>query len=103
MLAALVGGHRRKLKSLPWLELPPGRRDVALKLTVLLRLAVLLNRGRVPQPRVPFELHAKGQALEIHLAADWLEAHPLTRLDLEAEAHSLRAIDLKLKLRAEAG
>ena len=103
LLAALVGGHRRKLKSPPWLELPPGRRDVARKLTVLLRLAVLLNRGRVPQPRVPFELHAKGQALEIHLAADWLEAHPLTRLDLEAEAHSLRAIDLKLKLRAEAG
>ena len=66
---------------------PPLWEDRALRLTLLLRLAVLLNRSRSSGPLPPFELRADGQELRLELGAEWLERHPLTQLDLERDAH----------------
>ena len=59
LLARLVGGHRRKL-SLEGLEelVPPWDRD-AIFLIVLLRLAVLLHRGRSADGLPDIELTAR--------------------------------------------
>src|SRR5262249_41164302 len=58
LLARLVGGHRRKL-SLEGVEelVPPWDRS-AVYLIVLLRLAVLLHRGRSPAALPPIELQS---------------------------------------------
>jgi exopolyphosphatase/guanosine-5'-triphosphate,3'-diphosphate pyrophosphatase len=98
LLAALVGSHRRKLGKQNFEALPEGRRQVAARLGVILRLAVLLNRSRAGEcsPRVQATLDTR---LELTLPPNWLAAHPLTRADLEQEATSLRALKLRLAVR----
>jgi len=90
LLSALVGGHRRQL-SLDLLDdlLPPWDRHAEF-LIVLLRLAVLLHRGRSPQPLPPVILRAKGRALTLELPPRWMKDHPLTLEDLEQERGYLK-------------
>src|SRR5580700_6033443 len=78
LLSALVGGHRRQL-SFESLEdlLPPWDRHAEF-LTVLLRLAVLLHRGRSPQPLPEVHLRVKGRTLNLELPPRWMKEHPLT-------------------------
>ncbi len=85
LLAALVGGHRRQL-SFESLEdlLPPWDR-LAEFLIVLLRLAVLLHRGRSPQPLPEVQLRVKGRTITLELPQGWIKEHPLTLEDLEQE------------------
>ncbi|MCB9897475.1 MAG: exopolyphosphatase [Planctomycetes bacterium] len=93
LLATLVGGHRRKFVPETLAEFDDDRRLAMLRLTVLLRLAALLNRGRSPRPRPRLDLVAKKKALELRFPTGWLEAHPLTRVDLDEEARWLAAAD----------
>jgi exopolyphosphatase / guanosine-5'-triphosphate,3'-diphosphate pyrophosphatase len=85
LLAALVGRHRRQL-TFETLEelLPPWERHAEF-LIVLLRLAVLLHRGRSPQPLPQVRLDVKGRSLHLQLPHDWMMAHPLTLEDLAQE------------------
>ncbi len=53
VLAALIRGHRRKVAPALAQALPEGLRECTLKLCVLLRLAVLLRRGRNPEILTP--------------------------------------------------
>jgi exopolyphosphatase/guanosine-5'-triphosphate,3'-diphosphate pyrophosphatase len=77
LLSALVGGHRRQL-SFESLEdlLPPWDRHAEF-LIVLLRLAVLLHRGRSPQPLPDVVLRVKGRTLTLELPPRWMKEHPL--------------------------
>jgi exopolyphosphatase/guanosine-5'-triphosphate,3'-diphosphate pyrophosphatase len=96
LLAALVGGHRRQL-SFEALEhlLPPWDHN-AEYLIVLLRLAVLLHRGRSPQPLPEVRLRAKGRNLQMELPQRWMKDHPLTLEDLEQERHYLKEAGFRL-------
>ncbi len=98
LLARLVGGHRRKL-SLEGVEelLPPWDRQ-ALHLIVLLRLAVLLHRGRSPAALPPIELSATPKSLQVEFPGGWLKDHPLTSADLVQEVEYLRASGLRLRV-----
>ena len=103
LLSRLVGGHRRKL-SLEGLDklLPPWDRRV-LNLIVLLRLAVLLHRGRGRAPLPDVTLVAKGRTLEIRFPMRWLREHPLTVADLSQEIDLLRAVDFRLRVYSSRG
>ena len=96
LLAALVGGHRRQL-SFDALEdlLPPWDRHAEF-LIVLLRLAVLLHRGRSPQDLPEVRLGAKGRTLTLELPARWMKEHPLTLEDLEQERAYLKEAGFRL-------
>jgi exopolyphosphatase/guanosine-5'-triphosphate,3'-diphosphate pyrophosphatase len=96
LLAALVGGHRRQL-SFDALEdlLPPWDRHAEF-LIVLLRLAVLLHRGRSPQALPDVRLSAKGRTLTLELPPRWMKEHPLTLEDLEQERAYLKDAGLRL-------
>ena len=98
LLAALVGGHRRKpaLDGLAQLQPPWDRR--AFCLVVLLRLAVLLHRGRSGAPLPAIALEAQGRTLTVRFPARWLGDHPLTVADLRNEIASLRAIGVRLRV-----
>lgn len=98
MLAVTVGGHRRKLTSAWADEIPAGRRKEALMLTIVLRLAVLLHRSRSSDRLPTFRLERSGSDYTLRVPADWFEAHPLTRVDLERENRYLGGAGLKLKL-----
>jgi exopolyphosphatase / guanosine-5'-triphosphate,3'-diphosphate pyrophosphatase len=98
LLAALVTLHRRKLDD-PFVdELPVGWRTPAFRLTVLLRLAVLLNRTRSPSDLPPMALQAGKDSLELRFPSGWLDVNPLTAADLEQERDWLRARGFELRI-----
>ena len=94
-LASLIGAHRRKPMIEKMETLPPAMQKTTLRLCLLLRLAVLLNRGRTADaaPRIAMEVGKSGYALRF--PSGWLEANPLLRADLEEEARQLRALGLE--------
>ena len=97
LLAALVGSHRRKLNAAQLEDLVPPWHLKAEFLIVLLRLAVLLHRGRGPRALPEIDLRPKGRSLECIFPKGWLEAHPLTAADLEQEAEFLRGAGFRLR------
>ena len=98
LLARLVGSHRRKL-TLERLEdlIPPWDR-LAMYLIVLLRLAVLLHRGRSAEALPNIELTPRGRTLELRFPSRWLNEHALTVADLQLEIEFLRPQGLRLRV-----
>jgi len=60
------------------------------RLCVLLRLAALLHRGRSAGNKPMLLMEVDGKDIRLSLPEDWLETHPLTRMELEEEAERLR-------------
>ncbi|MDJ0975931.1 MAG: Ppx/GppA phosphatase family protein [Planctomycetota bacterium] len=89
VLATLVLSHRRKLRRGAFQHLPPARRRSALRLAVLLRLAVRLHRSRSPDALPPVRIDVRDDEIELSLPKGWLENHALTRADLDVEAERL--------------
>ena len=77
---------------------PPRQRRLAIRLTALLRLAVRLHRNRSPATLPEIELSAERNALTMRLPREWLDAQPLTRIDLEKEALRLGPIGVEFKI-----
>jgi exopolyphosphatase/guanosine-5'-triphosphate,3'-diphosphate pyrophosphatase len=98
LLAVLVGGHRRKLNREQYEDLVPPWHLKAEPLVVLLRLAVLLHRGRGPRSLPEINLAARGRSLELTFPKGWLAEHPLTAADLEQEIDYLRAAGFRLRV-----
>lgn len=97
LLAVLIRGHRRKFPRSDLAALPRDMQTTAQRLCVLLRFAVLMNRGRRKRPFPALRLWPGDQSLEILFPEGWLEAHPLTTAFLEEEAEYLKAAKFKLK------
>ncbi len=99
LLACLIRGHRRRFPLEVYRAL--GRREArtARRLTVLLRLAVLLHRGRVETPPPRFRLTACKRQVHLALPAGWLARNPLTAADLERESRYLAAARINFEYR----
>ena len=97
LLATLVGHHRRKMDGFSAAELPSAWRKPAFRLTVLFRLAVLLNRSRRLVEPPAIRLRASSQRLEIGFDKRWLKENHLTRADLEQERAWLKVVGFKLR------
>jgi len=97
LLATLVAAHRRKLNLESLQDLSPPWHLKAELLVVVLRLAVLLHRGRSAVPLPEMKLTARLRVLELKFPTRWLEDHALTLADLEQEAEFLKAVGFKLK------
>jgi exopolyphosphatase / guanosine-5'-triphosphate,3'-diphosphate pyrophosphatase len=97
LLAVVVQGHRRKFPIQEFLALPRPTQDCARHLCVLLRLAVLIHRGRTPNTKPRPRLAVQGDALRLSFPASWLDGHPLTRLELEQEAPLLKTAGMTLE------
>jgi exopolyphosphatase/guanosine-5'-triphosphate,3'-diphosphate pyrophosphatase len=98
LLARLVGAHRRKLVLEGVEELVPPWDRSAVYLIVLLRLAVLLHRGRSSTALPPLELSATTRSLEMRFPPGWLRDHPLTSADLQQEVDYLRLSGFRLRV-----
>jgi exopolyphosphatase/guanosine-5'-triphosphate,3'-diphosphate pyrophosphatase len=97
LLATLVLGHRRRFPVQELAALPHGLGEPARRLCVVLRLAVLLHRGRSPISKPNPTLVADGDRLALSFPDTWLDEHPLTRLELEEEAKRLAAAGIRLE------
>lgn len=98
ILACIVGAHRRKLQLESLQDLTPPWHIKAQFLIVILRLAVLLHRGRSAEVFPKIELQPKARALDITFPKGWLEAHPLTAADLDNEIEYLKAAMFRLRV-----
>ncbi|RKZ12500.1 exopolyphosphatase [bacterium] len=96
LLAAVIRTHRRKIRFEYFHELASQRLDSAIHLSVILRLAVLLNRGRSDVPTPDMSISDSGHKIKLRFGAGWLQEHPLTAADLEEETDELRHVDLRL-------
>lgn len=97
ILAVLVLGHRRKFPDQEFLALPAPVRDSSRRLCVILRLAILLHRGRSPTTKPCPMLNPDGERLRLTFPAGWLAHHPQTRLELEQEAKRLAPAKIRLE------
>ena len=96
MLACLVRGHRRSYPSdISW------ENDAIHKLTILLRLAVVLRRSRTDEPLPECSLRVIDSGLELGLDRKWLKKHRLTLLDLEQESAYLESAPYQLSIKSQ--
>jgi exopolyphosphatase/guanosine-5'-triphosphate,3'-diphosphate pyrophosphatase len=103
LLARLVGSHRRKLTLAGLEDLVPPWDQMALRLIVLLRLAVLLHRGRSPTALPEIELQATPSSLVLRFPGRWLKEHPLTSADLHQEIDFLKPHGFRLRVFSSRG
>ena len=98
LLAIMVGSHRRKpaIEEKDDLAAPWDKRAPAM--TLLLRLAVLLHRGRSSVPLPDIKLGARADSLEIRFPSDWFDDHPLTVADLQQEIENLKSVGFRLRV-----
>jgi exopolyphosphatase/guanosine-5'-triphosphate,3'-diphosphate pyrophosphatase len=100
-LAVLVRAHRRKFAVEEFTRVFRDEALPLMRLCVLLRLAVLLHRNRTDDPLPLTRVVADETSITLTFPVGWLDAHPLTQLDLSEEVGYLRAIPLELKLATE--
>jgi exopolyphosphatase/guanosine-5'-triphosphate,3'-diphosphate pyrophosphatase len=97
-LAVLVRCHRRKISPLVFEGYSEEELEPLLRLCVLLRLAVILQHGRVGEIPESLKLRAEKRNVDIHFDEQWLQAHPLTLADLAAEAEYLLKMGVTLQI-----
>lgn len=96
LLAALIRSHRRRFPLEVFDELPKRERRTARRLAVVLRLSVLLHRGRTDSEMPAVKLTAAGRSLTLRFPRGWLSKNPLTNADLEREAEYLESAKYRL-------
>ena len=98
LLAIMVGSHRRKpaIEEADDLAAPWDKRAPAM--TLLLRLAVLLHRGRSSVALPAIKLTPRADSLEMRFPPGWLDDHPLTVADLQLEIENLKSVGFRLRV-----
>ncbi len=98
LLAIMVGSHRRKpaIEEANDLAAPWDKRAPAM--TLLLRLAVVLHRGRSSVALPPIKLIPRADALEMRFPPGWLDDHPLTVADFQMEIENLKSVGFRLRV-----
>ena len=98
-LAFLIGSQRHNVNTRYQKILPRVWRESALRLAILLRLAVLLNRSRNHADMPPIRMTVDTGSLDLAFDTEWLQANPLTVADLEREQGYLEMIGYELRFR----
>lgn len=96
VLAFLVRCHRRKFDREEIDLLPSESRDNILRLCIILRLSIVLNRGRAYSALPSFTTRVDDNNITLEFPSGWLAEHPLTEADLDTEANYLDAIGITL-------
>ena len=97
LLAWLIASQRSGFEKTRLRALPSVWQDRALSLSILLRIAVLLNRSRGPLDLTGIEATAGDQTLKLTFPKGWLEANPLTVADLSREQEFVATVGRALE------
>lgn len=97
LLATLIRYHRRKF----WTDGSKLNIDEplekVLRLCIIVRLSILLNRSRSQTPLPEFEVTQEDSTIYLKFPENWLAEKPLTEADLNTEADYLKTVGIKLK------
>ena len=96
-LALLIRNHRRKIDLSAFDTLQKTEKVRVVRLLGLLRLAILIHRGRHTVNLEQFKLKVKENQLTVSASIKWLEENPLTSSELQAESDRLLLVNFKLK------
>ncbi|MBO1925095.1 exopolyphosphatase [Thiomicrorhabdus sp. 6S3-12] len=99
ILSALLLNHRGKFISSALEDFDKEQAQKIRYLSVLLRLAVRIHRGRDLEQIKPELLIKKETNLCLVFADNWLDQHPLSQMDLKVEAKRLAQIDFNLEFK----
>jgi exopolyphosphatase/guanosine-5'-triphosphate,3'-diphosphate pyrophosphatase len=97
VLAFLIASQRRELSFRHLRQLPATWREPALRLALLLRLAVLLNRSRRSVQLPGVTLRVGKNWFKLAFPTGWLQDNPLTAEDLRRERAYIRKAGFKLR------
>ena len=97
VLAALVRVHRRRFIDAEFTRLPAHIGGCAKRLAVLLRLSVLMHRGRGASHKPPMKITVQNTDIRIEFPEEWLAEHPLTEAEIAREAEYLAAAGFTLQ------
>lgn len=103
IVATLIRGHRYKFPVSIFSELGDQLAEPAMRLCIMLRLAVLLRRGRSDEELPDISMAASGDGIQLEFPAHWLEQHALTRADLEQEKKDLKTAGITLEFESQEG
>ena len=95
-LAYLIDSQRHQLSIRLQSQLPSAWREMAFRLAILLRLAVLLNRSRSVVAAPSIKLSVRDDSLDLRFDRAWLQSNPLTVADLEREQEYLKSVGYDL-------
>jgi len=98
VLATIVGNHRRKFRMFAVQALPSALAERVVRLTLLLRLAVVLCRARNEKKLPDYQLSAKGNSAVLHFSEGWLEQHSLVADELFAEQAIWSGVEYSLQV-----
>jgi len=96
LLAILILNHRQKFRMNSFESLITRAQKPGLKLCVLLRLAVLLHRGRTDEQVPDISIQVDKSDIMLRFPEYWLEQHSLTHTDLKKECQFLKAAGFSL-------
>jgi exopolyphosphatase/guanosine-5'-triphosphate,3'-diphosphate pyrophosphatase len=97
ILSIMIRNQRGAIDLEHCAELSAGLRQAVLRLTVILRLAVLLNRSRSTQELPSLVFKAAADSLSLSFDQSWLQRNPLTVTDLHRERRYLEPAGLCLE------
>lgn len=97
LLSTIVKSHRRKFSRSRFNDLPSPWNIDAVKLTIILRLSVLLHRNRQQDELPDFKISLAKSKIRLQFPEHWLAQAPLTHADLIQEADYLRSAGFKLE------
>ncbi len=100
-LSVLVRLHRRKLDTAVLEQCMSAHSEKLLRLVILLRLAVLLNRSRSEEQHPDIRIETEDHTLTLIFEDHWLSEHSLTQADLELEQDWLLGAGITLFIRDE--
>lgn len=97
ILASLVRVHRRKFANTEFDSLPGQTAEATRRLAILLRLSVLMHRGRSGSHKPPMKIAVDGMNVQVTFPEGWLDEHPLTEAEIAREAEYLSAAGFTLQ------
>ncbi len=96
LLAALVLSHRSKFRVEAFKQLMKPFVKAGKHMCVLLRIAVLLHRGRTSQSIPEIDITVSNKNINLHFPDNWLDEHSMTLADLIKEINYLDAAGYEL-------
>lgn len=96
LLAALVLSHRSKFRVDAFKQLMKPFVKAGKHMCVLLRIAVLLHRGRTSQSIPEIDITISNKNIDLHFPGNWLDEHSMTLADLIKEINYLDSAGYKL-------
>lgn len=96
LVSHLIANQRKQIDSAQNDSLPSRWRDAALRLSILLRLAVLFNRSRGNVGIVAVVADSGDRDLRLSFPLGWLDENPLTVTDLNREKEYLAKVGFEL-------